>query len=681
MTSKKSVQLLAGTLLLLFAFRASAEEKSSTVTLPVDVYKEYLELKKRPAVTLIDEVAVSGKLADGHLNLKAHGQMSGNSPAVEFLDLPETTRLRQCEGSALIYKADKGYVLLAKAEKFSVSCDLAFRQVESLTLQFSKNVLDVRSAISDASVVEQPAGTGQIHLAITRRSPSVARSNVEGKVTFTPRYRITVTSDQVRFNYNLAFDNPNSQTKPFTVKLVNGELVGQIQTNVANESNEKEITLQLRPGSSQVTIVGQLPKNHFQPLFDTEEQYLLLEFHPLVALKLTKEPPRIGVEQSGMAPSYQAAMAFLAGKGKRLEWESKVREVFTSESFAAQSANYLVYLPRRGESIVDASWQLQNQGKPSLQFTLPGKAFFASSNGTPQVLAKTDANELFLPMGTGSTALRLQYDPAKKLPRILGIWRTDLVKPPVTLPTANVAVRLASRHNVLAAFLLGRSILPWFDASKTTWALLIAVAWGFALWGLGVRRKPMVISSSAGLFFTSLSWSGAIFWSVTALAAAYVIRYRKEIVGWFDGVTSRIWKAFFLASAALGAIILLFMMMTATLSSKRMASSEQIMGSAVQKYDMGMADKALPRNSPVTVLEEESREETYLGLPVERVIPTEGENLWLNETSVPDASPLRLRLLLVSDPAAWFFYFVTFLAWLAPVGIHRGVLAKSIWRR
>ena len=127
----------------------------ATVTIPIETYHEYLDMKKRPALTIIEEVAVSGRLADGKLRLQIRGRSSGTPTAIDFIQLAESTRLRRCEGNALISRAESGYTLLPQSDRLAGSCELLLGQQESVSLQFGRSIMDVRATITDASVTEQ----------------------------------------------------------------------------------------------------------------------------------------------------------------------------------------------------------------------------------------------------------------------------------------------------------------------------------------------------------------------------------------------------------------------------------------------------------------------------------------------------------------------------------------------
>ena len=671
----------------------------ATVTIPIETYHEYLDMKKRPALTIIEEVAVSGRLADGKLRLQIRGRSSGTPTAIDFIQLAESTRLRRCEGNALISRAESGYTLLPQSDRLAGSCELLLGQQESVSLQFGRSIMDVRATITDASVTEQVSQQGGLRLLLTRKAPMQARRSQDGKIAVTPRYRLTVTTDQIRFHYTLAFENPNPETKRFPVKLLNHEVVSRIETNLANELNDKEAVFELRPGSSQVTLTGQLPQNRFVPLFDNEEQYLLLEFHPLVALKLSKEPPRISVEQTGMSPSYQASMGFLIGKGKEVVWESKVREVFASDSYTGQASSYLIHLPEQGEAVIDAHWTLQNQGKPSLQFRLPGKAFFASTDGTPQVLAKTEKNELFLPLRTGTTDLRIQYEPSARVPRFFGILREKLVKPETALPEANVEIRLGDRHQILAANLLGEVQVPWFSAPLMLWAIVVALLWYAALRNLGVRELWPRSVSSAGLFFLGLAFGPILVWVLVLVAVAYAVRYRRAIWECILQQFTRPWRAVVFAvmafgSIAVGGILLVGLSTTYVKKNDRAFRSEpsRIMAEGMDyrpsarfatkgKSVSGGAGPVATADldQEAVVMEEKiAKEETYLGLPVPRIIPFEEQSLWLRETSIPKDGVLPFRLLIVSRSFVLLWWLLVTAGILLPMVMFRTRLRESI---
>ena len=156
-------------------FATEPSPKSSTVTLPIETYHEYLEMKRRPSVTVIDEVILSGRLSDGRLSVRLRGEASGTRPTAQIFELPEGTRLRKCGGEALITRSENGYVLLPKSDRFTASCELTMNVQEALSIQFSPAVMDVRAEVPDASVAEEPSSKAGIHLLLSRKAQALSR--------------------------------------------------------------------------------------------------------------------------------------------------------------------------------------------------------------------------------------------------------------------------------------------------------------------------------------------------------------------------------------------------------------------------------------------------------------------------------------------------------------------------
>ncbi len=650
-------------------------------------------MKRRPSITVVDEISLAGKLSEGKFTLRIKGQATGTPSMVEWMNAPENSRIRRCEGNILVYRSERGYSFVPKGEKFFATCEFLFRQQESLMLEFTKAVIDVRPDINDAQVTEQSTGDGGLRMVFSRRSTSQVQRVSDGKVMVVPRYRLTITSDQIIFRYDLNFDNPNSQAKPFLLSLVNGEIVNQVKTHMPNELRPKELILQVRPGQSLVSVLGQLKVPHFQPLLDQEEQYLLLEFHPLVALKLTKEAARIGIEQTGMTPTYQAAIAFLVGRGKEIEWETKTREVFDSDSYTGLRADYLVYLPIRGQAIIDSSWTFRNQGKPSVALRLPSKPYFASSDGVPQVLAKTEDNELFLPLRTGTTSIRVQYDPSKQLPRLGGFWQTDLVKPATVLPEANVELRTDAKHAILVANFLGETKFPWFQTVFLFGAMVAAILWFGTMTHLAQTSKSGAGLAALAVFILSLESEVFPFFLSFLCAIAYALAYRTTWINWVRTLFTHSWKGILVGIVILstvGLTLLAIFSVFLSMSSKSLKRAETDSRVLMQEYNAGIS-QAPKSDSSMDFLDREGKskiqlgepaeaqaDESYLGLPVERVVPATGKRIWLKEISIPPERRLPLRLFVVHRGVTALLGLCLFLIAFYPVANRRQVLFKRI---
>ncbi len=684
-------------LALSFAFSASplrAIEKGE-VTLPIEEYQKLIELRKKPAVTSLDTVILSGELKNKRLALEIRGQSSRKAEAKTWLQAPSSARLVNCQGNGMVYRVDSGYSLLPQGPQIQIRCHLRFSGQERLELKFGSAVLDVQTRIKDAEVQERIERDGTFKLTLQRKLKVLAPDEAGAPVVAYPRYQIRVESDQIRFQYRVRFENPSRLRRKLELVLPNREQISQIKTGIPYQAKGNKLNLTLPPRKSNLTIHGQIPGKRFLPLFDKEEQYLLLEVHPLVNLKLVKSPPRIGLEQTGLQPKYETAMGFLMRKGTEVAWESKTREVFASESFATVDGRYLVYLPEKGRNIVDTTWNLRNQGNPSLNFKLPGKALFASAEGRPQVLAKTEEDELFLPLRTGASRLRLQYALEESPPTFAGLWRTVLVRPETALPTTQVEVRTTASHKILAARFGDDLKVPGFRFSNLVWALLLALAWFYLVRRLDVLSPSGIALSSGGLFLVTSICSCYRTYAVLILLVGIIIRNRQAIWNWiaaWNEKTRPVYKIL-IGLFVLFLAIPLFLFL-GTRSSRHYEptayDSAQMAGDLYDKVEVKRRGKALMAKSQLgagadleeamapSSVAEEREEDSYMGLPVEQVIPMTPYRMHLSTLSVAEEEPLKLSLLFLSRWAATLLWGLLVLAWLAPLAARWKGLAQAI---
>jgi hypothetical protein len=322
---------------------------------------------------------------------------------------------------------------------------------------------------------------------------------------------------------------------------------------------------------------------------------------------------------------------------------------------------------------------------------LPGRAYFAAVDGRPQVLAKTEKNELFLPLRTGTTNVLVQCDAGTFGSFGGGFYQALLVRPDTDLPEIGAELRTDPSRRVLFASLGSAVELPWYRTEAAIRALLSAIVWGLALENLSLLGGRATVASFAAAYVLGFVWPVVAGWIWALTSLAFAVRYREKILGWLRAQTARRWRYALAAGAVAVGALLLFGLFSTSLRMKGSGMRQSVMGESFQMYDklasgqVAQMKKTGTRIADFAAEEERAREvelskdeaqESYLGLPVEKATPA-GSSLYLRETSFPAARSLNLRVLWIGRGMASLVSLGLFLVWVGPLAIRR----KEAWAR
>ena len=440
-------------LVLNFLFTSvQAAETTSTVTIPI---KEYMDLKKiseKKSVTTLEEVQLSGEFGK-NLQISFLGSSQGEPT---FLPVLRDTgiSLSNCQGQAALQVQDGSLQILAQSSKFKLSCQAAIKNWD----QFQLIVLNALFVKSDVKGGDFQAGNGNIgerRITLTKTLPHRVVADLpitDEEPSAMGRYQISVLPEETKFRYILTFNNPNRAVKTFKLSFPNEEVVQKLETNVVYEEKEKAFLLKLPPGETAVVVTGRLPKPAFSSLVKTAVEYVLVENSPVLTLQIKEPSHRISVGDAHMSPQFLGARAYLLTKGDKVSWTSQKLEVFSALTFTVKTANYHYLWKEEGSNLVEAQFNIDNQGAAEIPLSLPGKPLYLEINGVPQVLAKNEEQQLLVRLPAGNSQnVTVQYEIEEKNKRGIASLSDDLARPSSVISRADLTLTMPKKKQLLFA--------------------------------------------------------------------------------------------------------------------------------------------------------------------------------------------------------------------------------------
>jgi hypothetical protein len=697
-------QTWIGCLLFLLSFNqlTGAAEAPATVTIPI---KDYLDLKKQSdkgSVTTIEETKIWGQWGK-RLDISFSGAATGHFEPLPVLQESAGLSLSGCNGQALLKASDGSVQVQPMNARFKISCELAIKNWEDFSLTVLNSLFlrtDVRGAdvlVSTDSISQRRVG---FHRAEVRRETASAPLNDEP--SFQARYQISALPEESKFQYMIFANNPNRTARAFELKLPNGEVVGQVDTTNPYETTKNGLSFKLAPGTSRIRITGRLPKPEFHPpLSGKALEYLLLDNHPLLTLDVTGGTRRVSPKDTGMTPSFMGARAYLLGKNDSFSWQVKTLDVFSSLTYTVTSASYRYYASTQSAALVEANFQIDNQGSPEIPLKIPGQATYLEINGVPQVLTKDKDSQLLLrlPSGTGQQVL-VQYKTDASPGRTLASVSEELARPASPMSNVSLALQVPGKRSHLFASGLDdvHSMLRWGDIVRglivfllLTW-LMRDMSWGNGwTWFAGGAGLVIVFQPS---------W---FFWSVVAFGALVLMRHRQR--AWaLRPQTWRAWAGLALLGCFVLAVPILFtpayQRSNARMDELREADKDagnasggyggglqqfkkmkEMKGAAragsvaaappPQAQAMNMAEdlpepEAQADEAPVPAADGIATQ-SYQGLPAKIAIPSDGYTLYFQSGMLDGEHSIHLRYFTVATwlPRFLLFLFALSFGWIA----------------
>lgn len=506
----------------------SAAEISS-VTIPV---AEYMTLKKQsemPSLTTVDEVAFTGNYGK-ELSVTIAGASVGTPKPVDVLSFTaQNISLRDCSGNAVLGTDGNSISVLPTASRFKLNCRVSVKNWATAQVNVL-NTLFVRSDVLGSEPTIESASFARRTVSFVRAS-KLAEPLVVGEVTTFGRYRMAVMPEGTNFSYSIEITNPGRGKTPFDIRWPNEEMVQSIRTTMEYEEKPGVLKLSLSPGTNTLMVVGKFRGNNFKAPLEKGQQYAMVENHPMLQVSLQSPGRRIASSDSGMSPVFNSARAYLLEKGQTITWETKKLEVFATTGYSVPQANYTYFIPEKGEGLVEAQFQIDNQGTPEIPLEVPGTAVYLEVDRVPQVLSKDSENRLLLQLSQGTHNVLVQYKTKDSFSGWLAPVRLGFARPDALISNASVRVGFLNPVSVLYAKGFNQ-MLSDFKSREFFAAFFSFLAFFFALGAFGAGKFTRTAFAGGFAFLHLLNpW-----WLNTTLFCLFCvgcIRYRRPIFAFF----------------------------------------------------------------------------------------------------------------------------------------------------
>ncbi|MCC6128796.1 MAG: hypothetical protein IT186_02610 [Acidobacteria bacterium] len=504
---------LAAALLTPAALGASTEPPLSgpVVSLALPDYDALRRSVEVPAIATVETLKLRGRLSDNSLTIEIRGRRLGNLVKLPLLKPPDGISFLGCTGNAFLSSEKESLQLVLSGDPFSLTCGLSVREKTRVELALLTRVLGVRSEVSDAELVRRDSpdsGPVLILTALDAHSGTGPRA-----ATGSGRYRLSVQPGQTVFDYSLAIENPNRSKMTYAVSLPNGEAVQVVTTPCSYSETPGGLSFELVPGANPIRVTGTLPGDQFRPLLPSDEQYLVLENHPMLALTIDSKARRISPKETGIATGARGSLGFLLAPGESVRFSTQKMHVFSSVGYSVPALRYTVFFPSVGHPIVEAHLTLENMGSPQLALDVPGRPTYLDVDGEPQLLYRDSAGRLTVPLGMGPQTLTLQWEAPPDLGNLGDTAAVSLLRLDSPVTHTSVALRSHPKWGVAGASF---SRYVFFPLNVAGFLLRVALCAGCAvlfIWlGLGKIR-----SMFAGSGFLILSVASPVWLAVPAL--------------------------------------------------------------------------------------------------------------------------------------------------------------------
>jgi hypothetical protein len=620
---------------ILWMAAAWAPAQEASITLPLKEYQSLVDASARDSLTVIESVRLGGSLRSNALTLSIKGRFTGKPAKVQLLKRNPLMSLSDCSGDAVLSPDGGALALVPLKDPFHLSCTMDFREQERIELEFLSPALKISAQASDAEMILQDAGQGGATVVLT------SLVALPGRKARDPigagRYRITILPNVTAFQYAFAFDNPNRSKVEYTLPLKNGEAIRTVTTSDAYREEARSLRFELLPGTNQVVINGTLPAARFVPPLPFDDQYLLVENHPMLNVGLRTGARRISPKDTQVAYTFRSVQGLLLTARDEVAWDIQKMQVFSAMGYSIPSLDYLVYLPAAGKPVVEARAGIDNQGGARMALEVAGKPAFLEINGEPQLLYRDGNDRLAIPVGLGTQGMTIQYESVKGLGLFSMAQNIRLLTFEAPATTVSVDLR---HHNKWA--LLGAKFSRYVHLGITPRALIfrILLCLGLAafLWKSGMGRLPSLWG--AGLVFL-LSFFSPL-WLVPPVAYAAVVYFFRIMKG---RRVSKELRVLARVAAAMGVFILVVVVATPNLMNRRAPEEKMLLyGSQSSGTPPSAPELNAPAKGPAT-----QEAVQYEGLPARITLPpSDGRDLYFVESMLPANKPVILRAWFVS---------------------------------
>jgi hypothetical protein len=603
--------------------------QGSTVTMPLKEYESLLKSTEKESLTILESINVSGSMRQKSLQLNVKGRSTGKLAKVPLLKLNGQFALSDCRGDALLSPEPGGVFLVPLKDAFTLTCSVGLPEQEKIEMEFLSPTLRVSHEIQEGDVILQDSTSGGTTLVISSLAGVPTRQLREP--IGTGRYRLSILPNQDNFEYTFVFDNPNRSRVETAIPLVNNEAIRTVKTSNAYREEDKTLKVELLPGTNQVQIAGTFSGEHFRTPLPFEEQYLVIENHPMLNVTVQTEARRISPKDTGVSYTYRSAQGFLLAANDELNWGIQKMQVFSTLGYSISHAQYLAFVPAAGHPVVEARITVDNQGMPQMNLDIPGRPLYLEIDGTPQLLYKDEKSNLKIPLSPGTQNIAIQYETEEGLKFFSFAGKTRLPAMGSPVSRATVWLRIHRRWTPL-----GATFSRYFFSPVRLWKVVLPFILCFGFYSFlrkfGFRRPMSVIFS--GLFLALSIWSMPwILAPVLFMAATGVLRVREK---YKPSKGMKIMLSVLLFLVLTGLLAFGLMMTVASVSQRRAMS------------DMAGAGGLASINKAESVAPEYPVPRAYEGLPAKINIPSqERADIHFSESMVATGKPLVVRYFMV----------------------------------
>jgi len=644
------MKLLFILILLLSSNLVLGENNESKVSLPL---KEFLETQKKlemPSVTTFELLRLEGNMAqESALSFRLEGRSAGRLQEKILLSELKDLEFNNCKGNAIIRLEKNSVFIFPKADPFSLTCNLIPKRRDSFVLEIN-GVMFFENRINGAETIITNENEENKTISVVKKMANEKRSNAT--VTANAQYKITIFPDSINFDYHFILDNPNRNKAKYHLSLKNNEQVEQIKTSLEYNEAGGEIELSLTPGDNAVTLTGKLPNSKFVPLINSQQQYLLIQSHPLIQVKANTKWQRISVEQSKMNASFGNADAFYLTSEQSFSWISKKLEVFSALGYTVDQANYLIYLPTEGDGVVESTFHINNQGNNEIAFKPQGRLLYLEIDGQVKPLNKDENGNLLVATAPGQHQINIQYQLEHPLKSPASYQSISLMKPPAIMAQGSATIRYAPAWKMPFSKFY-RHFQTSFTINDFIWAAVF-LAFAFAVFSsLNIQRKKWFVSCVTLFVFCSDFYFLLILLFLILLAIRYRENLLQILLSWYKSQFS--WRKIFL-SVGITSFVLVAVIIVAFIAHQQLEIfsqgsrnefAAQVSQSMYKEKVMPMVNSApLKRDREEGATEasipEQMEQPDYQGLPARISIPSQGNQSYYSMTMLGADKPLNL---------------------------------------
>ena len=245
----------------------------SSVTLPMQEFLNLKQANEAPPIRNIEQAVLRGQYGR-NLSIELTGSSTKKYDKRAFAAYNEHVSFHDCKGEAVLDREGNELVLIPRAERFKVTCDVAVDNWASLELTLH-NTIYFRSDVTGGQTITSNEGESSRHITIVQESPM--QRTIAADVSAIGRYHLTQYPDETKFEYQFTLTNPGRSVKTFEISFPNGEKIQQVVTDQVYSEKGFGLVFQLKPGDNTVWVKGKYAAEAFAPVLSSEQQYLVVE--------------------------------------------------------------------------------------------------------------------------------------------------------------------------------------------------------------------------------------------------------------------------------------------------------------------------------------------------------------------------------------------------------------------